>query len=1377
MIYTSGSTGTPKGVVVSHRGLAPVVAAQRAVLGVDQSSTVLQVASPSFDAFVFELLMAHGTGGRLVVAPPDVYGGPALAKLIRREQVSHAVLTPSALATVPADGLDTLRVLATAGEPVGPELVSRWADGRNMINLYGPTESTIWATAGTPLRAGDPITIGTAVGPVGTMVLDTWMRPVPQGVVGELYLVGPGLADGYVGRPATTAARFVACPADAPGTRMYRTGDLVRVSRSGALEYVGRNDFQVKVRGTRVEVGEIDARLGSRADVAYAVTVPRGGNGTPHCLVSYVTATAGASLSGDELRASLERSLPAYMVPAAVVVLDEIPLTPTGKLDRSRLPEPVIAPRGFRAPSGPAESAVAHVFQDVLGVPRVGADDDFFALGGDSLTASVVTARLGAELGVRVPLRSVFDAPGVAALAELVGSLGDDRRTALTATVRPERIPMSLAQQRMWFLNRMEPESPAYNIPVVLELTGHLDLAALGRALDDVVGRHEVLRTIYPDTDGEPWQLVLDHAPVLLESMRASATEVGDVVAGFVRLGFDVTASVPMRVAVVAIDPDGVDDPHGPDTCDAHDDREGTDGRFLLVLVVHHIAGDGQSMAPLARDVMTSYAARIAGAEPTWEPLAVQYADYALWQRNMLGSADDPTSLMHAQLDFWRSTMSGAPDVLDLPTDRPRPPVATLAGGQVPVAIDARLHGQLLALARAHGASLFMVVHAALAAVLGRLSGADDVVIGTPVAGRGEPGLEPLVGMFVNTLALRTDLDAAESFAGLLDRVREVDLDAFEHSDVPFERIVSELNPERSTAHHPLFQVALAFQNLSDVHLDLPDLRVSRAQADTGICQFDLQVVLAESYTEDGTAQGLSGTVMFARDLFDPGTVAGIASRLHRVLDAIVDDATTPVGDIDWLGGAERAELLAKVGPGAVAEPVLLPEIFAAAVVADPDGAAVICGDVELSYGELDRRSNRLARYLIDNGAAPERPVAVAVERSAESLVAWWAVVKSGAPYVPVDPHYPAARIDQMVSDSAAPLGITTRGSRPTLSGTLDWVVLDDPATAAEVAELSSSPIRQTDRVCPVRPANTAWVVFTSGSTGVPKGVAVTHAGVADYLATLHIDREPGTSPRVLHFASPSFDASLLEILLAVSAAATLVVAPTGMRGGRELADFLRDHRVSHAFVTPAALASVDPDGLDDLRVVMSGGDEVPTDLVSRWVGADPATGREFRVLYGPTETTIVATATTPLRVGERSTIGTALAGMQTLVLDTRLQPVPDGVAGELYLSGPALARGYLNRSGVSAARFVAHPFGDAGERAYRTGDIVRRNHSGDLEFIGRNDFQVKVHGFRVELGEIDAAGRTRSGGLRRHRPAARLRHRYAPGVLRGARAGRRPRR
>ncbi|MFT4393892.1 amino acid adenylation domain-containing protein [Gordonia lacunae] len=1330
VIYTSGSTGTPKGVAVSHRGLAQVVAAQRAVLGVDHSSTVLQVASPSFDAFVFELLMAHGSGGRLAVSPPEVYGGPDLANLIRREDISHAVLTPSALATVPADGLDSLRVLATAGEPVGPELVWRWAGARNMVNLYGPTESTIWATASAPLGVAGPITIGTAVGPVGTMVLDSWLRPVPQGVVGELYLVGPGLADGYVGRAATTAARFVPCPADVPGTRMYRTGDLVRTSRSGDLEYVGRNDFQVKVRGTRVEVGEIDVRLGSRVDVAYAVTVPHGGNGTPQSLVSYVTAAPGVSLSGAELRASLEQTLPAYMVPAAVVVLDEIPLTPTGKLDRRRLPEPVFAAREFRAPSDRAEVAVATVFQEVLGIPRVGADDDFFELGGDSLSASVVTARLGAELGVRIPLRSVFRAPGVAALAELVGSLGDDRRTPLTATARPERLPLSLAQQRMWFLNRMEPESPAYNIPVVLELTGRLDLRALEQALGDVVERHEVLRTIYPETDGEPRQLILDEVAVAVESSRAPMAEVEDIVVGFVRRGFDVTTSVPIRVAVVAVDPDGA----------AHDHREPADGRFLLVLVVHHIAGDGQSMAPLAHDVMTSYAARLAGAEPPWEPLAIHYADYALWQRQMLGSEDDPTSLMRTQLDFWRSTMAGAPDVLDLPTDRPRPPAATLAGGQVPVAIDAHRHGQLLALARSHGASLFMILHAALATVLGRLGGGDDVVIGTPVAGRGEPGLEPLVGMFVNTLALRTGLDAAEPFAGLLDRVRDVDLDAFEHSDVPFERIVSELNPQRSTAHHPLFQVALAFQNLSGVDVELPDLRVSRAQADTGICQFDLQLVLAESYADNGAAQGISGTMMFARDLFDPGTVAGFVRRLELVLDAIVADASTPVGDIDWLGGTERAELLSVVGSGAVAEPALLPEIFAAAVEADPDGTAVIAGDVELSYGELDRRSNRLARQLIRSGAAPERPVVVAVERSVESLVAWWAVVKTGAPYVPVDPHYPAARIDQMVSDSAAPLGVTTRDSRPALSGALDWVVLDDPATAAEIGELPSAPIDRSDRVCPIRPANIAWVVFTSGSTGVPKGVAVSHAGVADYLATLHVDRAAGSSPRVLHFASPSFDASLLEILLAVSAAAALVVAPTGMRGGRELADFLRHHRVSHAFVTPAALASVEPDGLDDLRVVFSGGDEVPTDLVSRWVGADAAGARQFRVLYGPTETTIVATATAPLQVGERSTIGSALAGMQTLVLDPRLQPVPDGVAGELYLSGPALARGYLNRPGVSAARFVAHPFGRSGERAYRTGDIVRRNPAGMLEFLGRNDFQVKVHGFRVELGEIDAA-------------------------------------
>ncbi|MGW4741691.1 amino acid adenylation domain-containing protein [Nocardia xishanensis] len=1320
--YTSGSTGTPKGVLVSHRGLAEIVAAQRRLLSVDQTSVVLQVASPSFDASVFEVLMAHGSRGRLVVSPADIYAGPELANLIRREGVSHAIVTPSALATVPCDGLDGLRVLAPAGEPVGPELVERWAPNRAMVNVYGPTECTIWATSGDPMAPGAAITIGRPIGTVAAVVLNTWLRPVPPGVAGELYLFGPGVADGYVARTGLTAARFVACPFGEPGQRMYATGDMVRSTANGEMEFLGRNDFQVKVRGTRIELGEIDAVLGARADVAYAVTVPRSDEGRPVLLVSYVVLAPGAEVSGEELRAALAEALPRYMVPSAVVVLDEVPLTPNGKLDRERLPVPVAVAREFRAPSPGLEELVARTFEQVLDVDQVGADDDFFALGGDSLSASLVVARIGAAMDVRVPVRSVFEAPTVAELASLARTLSGGGRLPLLPGVHPDPVPLSLAQQRMWFLNRLDPDSAAYNIPVMLRLSGRLDTAALAAALADVMARHEVLRTIYPEVSGEPRQVVLDEPAVPVEPVRVPADAVPDVVGEFVRRGFDVTAGVPMRVGLFELD--------------------GGTGEFLLVLVVHHIAGDGQSMGPLARDVMAAYAARLAGRAPEWEPLAVQYADFAWWQRQMLGAEDDPASLMSAQLEFWRSTLAGAPDRLELPADRPRPAVASLSGSRVPVEIDARLHERLLALARSRGSSLFMVMHAALATVLARLGDSDDIVIGTPVAGRGEPALEDLVGMFVNTLALRTRVDTGESFAELLIRTRETDLLAFEHADVPFERIVEALSPERSAARHPLFQVALAFQNVSTADMALPGVRVARVDVDTGATQFDLQLALSDSISNVGVAQGISGTMAYATDLFDEATAAAIVRRLVRVLEAVADDPAVVIGDIDWLEADERSALTSRVGAHTVAalEPSgLLPDVFASAVRDNGDGIAVVAGDATLSYAQLDERSSRLARVLIGLGAGPEHPVLVAAARSMDSVVAWWAVVKTGAAYVPVDPGYPAGRIAQMVSDSGATLGITVSSARAEVPDSVNWIVLDDPAVTARIEASASGTIGDEERTRPLRASNVAYVIFTSGSTGAPKGVAVTHSGIAEFVSGWRAHSELRNTSRVLHFASPSFDAALMEILIAVSRAAVLVVAPTGIYGGGELAELLRVQRVTHAFLTPAALASVDPAGLDDLRLVMSGGEEVPADLVSRWTGTDIAGARTFQVLYGPTEATIAATAAGALRPDDRPTIGAPLPGIQALVLDTRLQPVPVGVAGELYLAGPALARGYLNRAATNAERFVAHPFGETGRRMYRTGDVVRWNADGSLEFLGRNDSQVKIRGYRVELGEIDA--------------------------------------
>ncbi|MGW5381963.1 amino acid adenylation domain-containing protein [Nocardia sp. NPDC003963] len=1321
VIYTSGSTGTPKGVLVAHHALAEVVAAQRSILGVGSDATVLQVASPNFDASVFELLMAHGSGGRLVVAPADVYGGPELADLIRREHISHAVLTPSALATLPREGLDDLRMLSTAGEPVGPELVEQWAPDRTMVNLYGPSETTIWATADSALAAGAPITIGRPVGPVSATVLDTWLRPVPAGVAGELYLFGPGLADAYIGRPGLSAARFVACPFDGPGHRMYRTGDIVRRNHDGALEFVGRNDFQVKVRGNRVELGEVDAALGARPDVSFAVTVPRSTEGRPVVLVSYVVPAPGATVTGAELTAALTEALPAYMVPAAVLLLDHMPLTSNGKLDRDRLPEPVFAVREFRAPGTPVETVIAEAFEHVLDAERVGADDDFFELGGDSLSASLVVARVGAALDVRVPVRAMFETPTVAGLAEYTASLHGGDRVPLTAGARPDPVPLSLAQQRMWFLNRFEPESAAYNIPVMLRLTGRLDIAALAEALRDIADRHEVLRTIYPETAGEPEQVILDEPEAALEPVPVDEAAIPEVVGEFLRRGFDVTVQVPMRVGLFET---------------GSGDRP---AEYLLVLVVHHIAGDGQSMGPLARDVMRAYAARVAGHAPLWEPLPVQYADFALWQRRMLGSAQDPGSLMSAQLEFWRDTLADAPDRIDLPSDRPRPAVASLAGGRVPLEIGADLHQRLMDLAHARGSSLFMVLHAAVAVLLGRSGNTDDVVIGTPIAGRGEPGLDDLVGMFVNTLVLRTQVHPGEPFADLLTRTRETDLQAFEHADVPFERVVEELKPQRSPDRHPLFQVALAFQNLSSVDVVLPDVRVSRAEVDTGMCQFDLQLIVSDNYGRGGAAQGISGMMMFARDLFDEATVAVFVQRLIRVLEAVAADPSTAVGDIDWLDTDEHTTLVSRVGPRIEGAPALLPDAFAAAVRDNGPGTALIAGDTALTYTELDIRSNQLARALIQRGAGPEDPVLVAATRSVESVIAWWAVVKSGATYVPVDARYPASRIEQMIVDSGATLGVTVTAARTELPDALDWLVLDDASVRTRIRALPGDPVTDADRRAPLLATHTAYIVFTSGSTGVPKGVVVEHRAIADFLAAQHAWHHTGPDSRVLHFASPSFDASLLEILLAIGGASTLVLAPAGMYGGSELAALLRTQRVTHAFVTPVALASVDPAGLDDLQVVMAGGEEVPSELVNRWAGTDRAGTREFRILYGPTETSVVATSAPRMLPGDRPRIGGPRAGMRALVLDDRLRPVPVGVAGELYLAGPGLARGYLNRAAVSAGRFVATPYGEPGLRMYRTGDVVRWNADHDLEFVGRNDFQVKVRGFRVELGEIDA--------------------------------------
>ncbi|MEU1957423.1 condensation domain-containing protein, partial [Nocardia rhamnosiphila] len=847
------------------------------------------------------------------------------------------------------------------------------------------------------------------------------------------------------------------------------------------LEYLGRTDFQVKFRGQRIELGEIESALLAQPVVSQAVvTVAASELGEQ--LVAYVVPAPGEQVVSTVLLESLRDVLPIYMIPAVVMELDAFPLNTSGKLDRKALPAPVFETKQFRAPSTPIEEIVAGVFAEVLGVQRVGADDDFFALGGNSLIATQVAARLGAALDTQVPVRLLFEASTVTALAAAAETAaGRGNLPVLAPRERPERVPLSLAQQRMWFLNRFDRDSAAYNIPMAIRLSGDLDVDALRAAVADVVGRHEVLRTIYPETDSGPVQLVLpagDAAP-RLQVRAVAADDVVAAVSELVSTGFDVTAEVPLRVALFE-----VSDAAG----------EGATGEFVLAMVVHHISGDGLSVAPLTRDLITAYAARVVDEAPGWAPLPVQYADYSIWQRELLGDETDPESLAARQVEYWQSALAGVPDQLDLPADRPRPAVQSFTGGRVEVAVDAEIHAGLQRVAREQNATLFMVVHSALAVLLSRLSGTDDITIGTPVAGRGEQALDDLIGMFVNTLVFRTELDRGESFAGLLSRQRETDIAAFAHADVPFERLVEVLNPARSTARHPLFQVGLSFQNLAQSSLELPGLTVSGLEVDTEVSQFDLHLIVADGYDDNGAPLGVHGHLTYATDLFDRATAQAMVDRFVRLLGEIVANPLVPVGEVEILAPAERQALQARNATGRELDSAAtLVSLLDASVAATPDVVALVAADgSQITYAELGARVNRLARSLIAEGVGPQDRVVLALRRSVDLVVAMYAVATAGGVYVPVDPDQPAERTGYIL-DTAAPVCVLT-----TSADAADGVVGDSvPSLAVDTLDLdgfAASPVTDAERVAPLRASNTAYVIFTSGSTGRPKGVAVPHA-------------------------------------------------------------------------------------------------------------------------------------------------------------------------------------------------------------------------------------------------------------------------------------------
>jgi amino acid adenylation domain-containing protein len=1349
MIYTSGSTGQPKGVVIPHEGIVNRLLWMQDRFGLDASDRVLQKTPAGFDVSVWEFFWPLASGATLVVARPEGHRDPDyLAALIRDEAVTTVHFVPSMLEVFllapGSSACASLRRVICSGEALPGQTRDRFFDviDAELHNLYGPTEASVDVTAWQcrPDDAGPEVPIGRPIWNTRTYVLDAWLRPVPVGVPGELYLSGVQLARGYHGRPELTAGRFVADPFGSPGARMYRTGDLARWGPDGILHYLGRTDDQVKIRGFRIEPGEVESALMALDGVAQAGVITTEAAPGDTRLVGYVV--PGPDLAEDldpaRLRRCLGGTLPEHLVPAVLVVLAEMPLTPSGKLDRRALPEVSqwgTAEGTGRDPRTAREEALCRLFGEVLGAPVTGIDDSFFDLGGHSLLATRLISRIRGELGIDLDIRAIFEAPTVALLGERCQLAASGRRPALRAAARDtttplSATPLSAGQQRLWVLDQLEGPSPVYNLAFALRITGPIDLQAARAAVRDVIGRHEILRTVYEQGVDGPVQRVLPVPGPDVPLVEADATEdtLDELIALEIGTGFLIGSGLPIRATLFSL---------GDLVGDLVGDSVG-DEQWALLINIHHIACDGWSLDPLVRDVAAAYSARCRGSSPRWTPLPVQYADYALWQRELLGKESDPSSVAGQQLAFWRDALAGAPDHLMLPWDRPRPVVATFRGGVVALDVDPDEHRRLVKLARRTSTTLFMVLQAALAALLTRVGAGTDLPIGTPVAGRTDVALDELVGFFVNTLVLRSDTSRDPSGLELLRRVRETDLAAFEHQDLPFERLVDALNPTRSLAAHPLFQVMLVLQNNAAAEVELPGVRATRYRVGRSTAKFDLSFELEERLAADGSPAGLSVEIEYASDLFDPETVADLGAWFVRILRQWAHAPQTRLSELELLDAEEHRRALARgAGPVRDVPATSLVQLVERWARRTPDAPAVVCSAGTLTYRQLTSQATAVARALIADGVQPDEPVALLAERSADLVVAMLGILKAGACYLPLSSSYPPERCRLILKEAGCRLLLTDGAP---VDGVGVHVRPLKPASNGAVPFPSALPSGE------ISPERLAYVMYTSGSTGSPKGVAVTHA---DVVALVSDHRWQEAHERVLFHAPHSFDAATYELWVPLSRGGQVIIAPAGQLDAERFRGLIKEHRLETLHVTAGlfrVLAEEDPEAFSGLRQLWTGGDVVSPRAAHRVMEACP----ELRIFsaYGPTEGTVfAATGSIPrsARPLDSVPLGRALDNMRLYVLDRELRPVPGGVTGELYIAGAGLARGYFRDPAQTAGRFVAdpfvaHPFGSPGARMYRTGDLASWSRDGSLHYLGRTDDQVKIRGFRIEVGEIEAA-------------------------------------
>jgi amino acid adenylation domain-containing protein len=1335
VIYTSGSTGQPKGVVVCHRGLSNLYTEQARVFRLGPGSRVLQFASLSFDPSVFEAVTALTTGATLVMASKDaLLPGPPLLKILREQAINLMTLPPSALSALPSNELPALRALIVGGEPCSGEVVERWAEGRQFFNAYGPTEATIWASIKQCHVAEGPPSIGKPIGNVEMFVLDRMLQPVPIGAAGELYIGGAGLARGYLNRPELTAERFIPHPfCTRPGARLYDTGDLARYHADGNIQFLGRVDHQVKLRGYRIELGEVEAVLGKHEQLSDVVVMARAGESGEQRLVAYVVRQPGSEVSSQQLRQYLKQRLPEYMVPSAYVMLEQMPLMPNRKVDRRALPAPDnMRPeleQSFVAPHTQTEELLAGIWADVLGLKSVGVNDSFFDLGGHSLSSTQVISRIRETFQVELPMRLLFEDLTVAQIARQIENASLNRQDMQPGVIEPiareGSVQLSLSQERAWFIQQMTPTNRSYNAHAYLRFSGVLDVPVLEKCLNEIVRRHEIFRTTFPFTDGQPVQLIHAASAIALplvdlqdvpESERAVRLE--QLIQKEGQHTFDLEQLPLVRWKLFRL----------------------SKHEHVLSHLEHHIVHDGWSFNVFLRELNDLYTAYCKNEVSPLAELPIQFADFAQWQRKWMHGEE-----AQRQLAYWKQKLTGSTELLELPYDRPRPAVQTHAGATQWIELPAEMSRSLLALARQERATLFMTLLAAFQTLLYRYSGQDDIKVGTGIANRRWQQSEALMGMLLNNLVLRTDFSGDPTFQQLLKRVKGITLDALGHQDIPFDKVVDVLRPKRDPSYNPLFQVMLSFHDARTPEMNLPGLDLSlKIAISNGSSKFDMNLTVVPHLKEaNGSAlfgdDGITVIWEYNTDLFDAATIQRLAEHYQILLASIVASPEQRVSELPMLSEAERRQLLVQFNDTEREYPpqLCLHQLFEAQAELNPQAIALVFEEQELSYGELNVKANTLAHYLRQAGVGPEVVVGVCLERSIEMVVALLAILKAGGAYLPLDPDYPQERLAFMLGDAMPPVLLATHAIAESLPAHDARVIcLDDDQRV--IAESDNENV-----VSGVSADNPAYVIYTSGSTGQPKGAIITHRGICNRLLWMQEAYGLTGADHVLQKTPFSFDVSVWEFFWPLSVGARLVVArPGGHRDNSYLMELIERQRISTLHFVPSMLqAFLEQPRVNtcrSLKRVICSGEALSLELQARFFTQHEA---ELHNLYGPTEASVDVTFWACRRNSNlRSVpIGRPIANTQLYLLDGELQPVPIGVAGELYIGGVGLGRGYLKRPALTAERFIPDPFcARPGARLYHTGDLARYQADGNIEFLGRVDHQVKLRGYRIELGEVE---------------------------------------